>query len=262
MSLSNDSLEGKLLSRALEKLAISAGLTDVARNRITKDVSAFERAIDGLALCLSEHGDLLSQWRGYADDATGLSIGFSREWIDRLVALHREDVTKDEPTDEDFFVSLHRVQYSAEEHETEVGPIFEQARYFAMKEEDPSLAQQPPELPEDIRKRGVGLPENFGVALLFLFYKMFILKSSDFQAESEWRLLSYSVRGVSDKAKFYPSSRKLIPYRAVDISRSTGPIKSVILGPKHETPPHVVKQFLAQCGFDNVEVKKSLISYR
>lgn len=263
MSLSNDSLEGKLLSRALEKLAVSEGLNNEARSRITKDVSGFERAIDGLALCLSEQGDLLSQWRGYAGDATGLSIGFSKEWLDRFVALRREDVIKDEATEDDFFVSLHQVQYSAEEHEKEVRPIFEQARYFAMKdEEDPSLPQQQPELPEVVRTRGVSPPENFGIALLFLFYKMFILKSSDFQTECEWRLLSYSVRGVSDKAKFYPSGRKLVPYRSVDISRLTGAVKSVILGPRHETPPHVIQQFLAQCGFVDVEVKKSLISYR
>jgi len=261
MSLSNDSLEGKLLSRALERLSTSAGLTDVARRQIAKDVSAFERAIDGLALCLSEDGDVLSQWRGYADDATGLSIGFSIEWLDRLVALHRYDVIKGQTSEDDFFVNLHRVQYSVEEHETEVRPLFEQALYFVMKEEDPGLAQQP-ELPEDIRKRGVGLPESFGTALLFLFYKMFVLKSVDFQSEREWRLLSYSVRGISDRANFYASSRKLVPYRSVDISRSTGSITSVTLGPKHETPPHVVKQFLAQSGFGEVEVKKSLISYR
>lgn len=262
MSLSNDSLEGKLVSRALEKLAVSDGFTDAARGSIAKDISAFERAIDGMALCLSEHGDLLSQWRGYAGDATGLSIGFSKDWIDRLVSLHREDVTKDEPDEDGFFVSLNRVKYSSDEHEEEVRPIFEQARYFALRDQDPNIPHQQPELPEDIRKRGVGLPENFGVALLFLFYKMFILKSSDFQAEHEWRLLSYSVRGVSDKAMFYPSGSKLIPYRSVDLARLAGPIRSVILGPKHETPPHLIKQFLAQTGFGDVEVTKSLISYR
>lgn len=30
-----------------------------------------------LGLCLSEQGDLLSQWRGYADDARGFCIGFN-----------------------------------------------------------------------------------------------------------------------------------------------------------------------------------------
>lgn len=262
MSLSNDSLEGKLVSRALEKLAISGGFTDEARGKLAKDISTFERVTDGLALCLSEQGDLLSQWRGYAGDATGLSIGFSKDWLERLVSLHRKSLIKDEPDEDGFFVSLHRVKYSPDEHEEEVFPIFEQARYFAFGGQDPGHPDQQPELPDEIRKRGVGLPNNFGVALLFLFYKMFILKSLEFQAEHEWRLLTYSVRGVSDKAKFYPSGSKLVPYRSVDIGRLSGAIKSVVLGPKHETPLHLVKQFLAQSGFDDVEVKKSVISYR
>ncbi|WP_353867109.1 DUF2971 domain-containing protein [uncultured Desulfovibrio sp.] len=29
--------------------------------------------------CLSEHGDILSQWRTYADDGRGFAIGFSVE---------------------------------------------------------------------------------------------------------------------------------------------------------------------------------------
>lgn len=262
MSLSNDSLEGKLVSRALERLAISNGFSEEERHTIGKDIATFEHAIDGMALCLSEQGDLLSQWRGYAGDATGLSIGFSKERLDDLVSRHREATTKDDPEEDDFFVSLHRVRYSSEEHEEEVRPIFEQARYFAHKDKNSNLTRQQPELPEDIRKRGVGLPRSFSVALLFLFYKMFILKSSDFQAEHEWRLLSYSVRGISDKARFYPSSSKLVPYRSVDLPQIDGLINSVILGPKHETPMHLVQQFLMQCGFGAVEVRKSLISYR
>lgn len=33
------------------------------------------------ATCFSEDGDLLSQWRGYAEDATGVSIGFNSDYI-------------------------------------------------------------------------------------------------------------------------------------------------------------------------------------
>lgn len=34
--------------------------------------AAQEQFIDGLGFCLSEQSDLLSQWRGYAGDATGV----------------------------------------------------------------------------------------------------------------------------------------------------------------------------------------------
>lgn len=37
-----------------------------------------------LVCCFSEKGDLLSQWRGYADDANGISIGFEGEVLAAL----------------------------------------------------------------------------------------------------------------------------------------------------------------------------------
>lgn len=261
MSLSNDAQEGRLASQAVDRLAVRDGLTVEQRNSIAKDLAAYERTVDGLAFCLSEHGDLLSQWRGYSGDATGLSIGFSTERLFGLVDIHRRDVTQEEPADDGFFIDLHRVRYSDEDHEDEVQPIYEQARYFASKEAN-NIESAQPELPRQLRNRGVGEPESFGVALLFMFYKLFLLKSKAFQAEDEWRLISYSLRGVSDRSEFRQTERKLVPFRTVDISRLQGAITSVTAGPKHETPVHVLQKFLGHCGFGEVTVTKSLISYR
>ena len=36
------------------------------------------------AVCFSEAGDSLSQWRGYADNATGVAIGFDRQYLENL----------------------------------------------------------------------------------------------------------------------------------------------------------------------------------
>jgi hypothetical protein len=36
------------------------------------------------AFCLSELNDSLGQWRGYANDGNGVSIGFSREYLDNI----------------------------------------------------------------------------------------------------------------------------------------------------------------------------------
>ena len=35
-------------------------------------------------ICFSEEGDLLGQWREYADKGTGLSIGFDVKWFENL----------------------------------------------------------------------------------------------------------------------------------------------------------------------------------
>lgn len=260
MSLSNDSQEGRLVSHAVDRLALRDGLTADQRRRIAEDISRYERAVDGLAFCLSEHGDLLSQWRGYAGDATGVCIGFSTQCLLDLVDLHRQDAIQDEPVEDGFFINLHRVRYSEEDHDEEVRPIYEQARFFVS--DGGNVSGTPPELPIELQRRGVEQPESLGGALLFLFYKLFLLKSQAFRAEDEWRLISYSIRGVSDRTEFRPTGKMLIPFRSVDISRVRGAITSVTVGPKHETPAHVLQRFLEHCGLGRVAVKKSLVSYR
>ena len=35
-------------------------------------------------ICFSEKGDLLGQWREYADKGTGIAIGFKLEWLQKL----------------------------------------------------------------------------------------------------------------------------------------------------------------------------------
>lgn len=262
MSLSNDFQEGRLVSQTVESLAMRDGLTTAQRANIAQDIARYERSVDGLAFCLSEHGDLLSQWRGYAGNATGLSIGFSTQRLLELVDLHMQDATRDPPADDSFFINLHRARYSNEEHAEEVRPIYEQARFFVTGGTDERWAI-PPELPEELRSRGVEQPDSLARALLYMFYKLFLLKSEAFRAEDEWRLISYSLRGVSDRTDFRPAGTKLVPYRSVNLSRIRGAITSVITGPKHETPVHVLRKFLHQSGFGPpVTVEQSRVSYR
>jgi len=71
LSLSNDSMEGKLVAEILARIAKADGLDQPATRRLQESVSRLEQLFDGLGFCLSEDGDLLSQWRGYAADATG-----------------------------------------------------------------------------------------------------------------------------------------------------------------------------------------------
>lgn len=44
-------------------------------------------SIATFALCLSEEGDLLSQWRGYADDGKGICLGLNVEEILKFVGI-------------------------------------------------------------------------------------------------------------------------------------------------------------------------------
>jgi hypothetical protein len=40
-----------------------------------------------VGFCLSEEGDLLSQWRGYADDGCGVAIGFESSFFSDLTEM-------------------------------------------------------------------------------------------------------------------------------------------------------------------------------
>ena len=46
------------------------------------------RTMLSLACCFSETGDLLSQWRGYANDGNGISIGFNKKILSSLNSYH------------------------------------------------------------------------------------------------------------------------------------------------------------------------------
>ena len=55
--------------------------------------------------CFSYQNDLLSQWRGYADDGRGAAIGFDLDVLKEVVTVSPE-ISK--PS----IVSLHKISYS------------------------------------------------------------------------------------------------------------------------------------------------------
>ena len=69
LSLSNDSMEGKLVADIISEMARNDGLNAFDQQQLRDHLARFDQFFDGFGFCLSEEGDLLSQWRGYADDA-------------------------------------------------------------------------------------------------------------------------------------------------------------------------------------------------
>ena len=66
------------------------------------------------AMCFSEEGDLLSQWRGYGDNAEGVSIGFDFSMLRKENQLH---IPRDKKTNAHYIHSLQQVIYNPEEQE-------------------------------------------------------------------------------------------------------------------------------------------------
>jgi hypothetical protein len=263
MSLSNDSLEGKLVSRVLRRLADEDDLPVSIKEEILEEFEVYERIVDGLAFCLSESGDLLSQWRAYASDGVGVSIGLREAKLNELIHVRDTELLERDPTTKDKIVKLERIQYTVDEHIEQVRPFYEQARHLIRKREGLQQADQPaPHWPPDLQEVIHLWPETAGVALFFLFQRMFKLKSAAFVEEKEWRLLCYTVDGVSDTTDFRPTTSKLIPFHSLDLSKTPDIIGSVTIGPKHETDARVIKRFLNQHGHHNVEILRSGASYR
>lgn len=261
LSLSNDSMEGKLVGNVLEKLANSGLLTLHQRNSIMEVTHLLEEVFDGIGFCLSEEGDLLSQWRGYADDGKGISIGFSKAFLDELSLL--------KSSEEERAFKLQKVIYLPEEHIKKVTPIYSKAteivkdKDFNLLETKTLLDMRSDEQVEiDIktkkRKRSELVMEMFALIPI-----LFTLKSEAFVEEREWRLLAWGAKSEGDGMSYTSKEDCIIPCQFKSlIEPKTTPINEIILGPKHLTPIEVVKGFLTSNGFNNVDVKKSKASYR
>jgi len=261
LSLSNDTMEGKLVASIFARLAKRDGLDHATSQRLQEMLSFFEQIVDGLGFCLSEEGDLLSQWRGYAADATGISIGFSKQYLDLLAEeSHGQDTSG---------FTVMRVQYESQAHETEVGPTYDEAkrlieagafkspeiRHLIDLRTDQEVEQ---ETKETEKARSV-----LALTMLMLFPKLFLLKSPAFREEKEWRLLSYFVRSAKEVSSYRTLGDRLIPYRSYQLLHlERQPVVEVVLGPKHLTPVRVIEDFLKQSGFGTVQVRRSEASYR
>lgn len=261
LSLSNDTREGKLVAQTLRRIAERDGLSSATTERLLQMVLLFDEYFDGLGFCLSEERDLLSQWRGYADDGRGVSVGFSRKYLQELAAA---SVAEDKAG-----FSLRQVRYEPSEHEAEVRPTYlevkqliEQGAFNYRGPQGLLDTRTDEELAEENKRADEAMTE-LSRTLLALFPKLFLLKSRAFREEKEWRLLSHVVHGVTPDPSYRPAADKLVPCLQVEMSpHSEDPIAEVILGPKHSTPESTVKHFLRTSGFPDVPVLRSEATYR
>lgn len=79
-------------------------------------------------------------------------------------------------------------------------------------------------------------------------------KHKSFSEEMEYRLIIKD----PDELNYRAINNAIIPYYDVDMAY----IAEVWIGSKNNTPDHIVKRFLCENGFNNVIVKKSVLSYR
>jgi hypothetical protein len=263
LTLSNDLMEGRLVALAIRRIAEREGMDTIQIQRLQDFVQRFEAVCGGLGFCLSSDSDLLSQWRGYASDATGVSIGFSSDYLKKIGDPSRH------PGGIGFI--LGEVEYGEKGHEAMVLPTFFEAKEYiekgALRDYPPSLLtlllNQSEEATKKEQEQIAQAKMEFSMLLLKLLPKIFFMKPLPFQEEKEWRLVSFYLQGHPDGCEFRASGDRIIPYRSFALPvDEVQPIREIVLGPKNRTPIEVIKDFLMAKGFGDVPVRASILTYR
>lgn len=257
---------------AIKNNALVDLLRDVDKYISRAQINGF---LTSFVVCFSETEDSLSQWRGYANDGKGCSIGFSQSELEQYCKKYQNRI------------------------------LFKKVQYIDPNDADRILINQAEELLEFIRKlrdeannlfHGIDLTEeiiNITMKLL-LFGKIedFILDSlqyklKSFDEEKEWRMYFAGITKdektlfadqsdlpswrqkfdkdmiLHGKLCFYAKEDCIIPYYPIDLFElSDIPIKQLILGPKNKSYEQDIKLLLAKEKMGEVDIRKSSISYR
>lgn len=227
--------------------------------------------VTNFVICFCEEGDKLSQWRGYADNGRGVSIGFSEQELRQYSEKYKD------------IIAIEKVKYKTAE---EINDI---------------IVAKADSLLNELKNLRKWIIDNFHCndskqekyMLLFfiqmlkiVFMKSLQYKYISFQEENEWRMFfKYPItketeiiygedgdKGVifdemvemlKDKIDFNILDNDIVSYFPLDLSDiSAKPIKEVISGPNNRI---LLKDFQLLCGkykYDDVAFRYSKISYR
>lgn len=258
LSLSNDSEEGLWIKRV-----IRSGL---AANQISLDqIDYVEQTLDigirqlgAAAFCMSEKPDLLTQWRSYASDGGGVSIGFYADYFHKLGELKRD-------RGDAFNASLSQVVYEKEEQDEKVMQavqwLTEICRDGGARVPVKGILESEEMFETRRRQWGRIVPIS-----IMLYLDAFTMKNPTFCDEREWRLISHNMRLSGETTggfDFRPLHDRIVPFRRVKLEKLEVPsIGSVYVGPKNKTTNDTIRLMLKRHGYENVEVMRSDSTYR
>lgn len=219
-----------------------------------------QRLYSYLVCCFSKAGDLLSQWRGYADDAKGLSIGFDAEALSLLgEPLKKDAVGFNEFDFSDVVYSEHsqkqKIRKCAKDLINELKPL---VKGSLMDTKQKSL-------------------DAFNRCFLQLFKLSIFMKNPFFKEEKEWRIYyctdlnsKYNVSNIHignglslSNIGHYARRNNVTPFVDLSFGKSNiEVIKEIIIGPKCAASKKDIETYLRINGINNCSVKESKGTYR
>ena len=260
LTLSNDSTEGRWVRHAFVDYCKKAKIESSNIDRLCVHLDSLLNGVRAVGYCLSEEGDLLSQWRGYADGGRGVSIGFKREYLEALCERTRT-------TQEKFGLALAQVLYTRADESQPIADVTDKILAYVKQG---ALAANGLLLNDGDRATRQKAFGAMTIAFLQYFPFIFKLKNAAFREEKEWRLLSVVLTGFQagdlgqlGDVDYRAVEDRFIPYAVLDLPElGIPPIEKIWLGPKNITPTLVMEGMLARFGFKNISIEKSAATYR
>ena len=233
-------------------------------------------SIATFALCLSEEGDLLSQWRGYADDGKGICLGLNVEEILKFVGISSVSG-----------FSLEKVEYLSKEQIDEwvknvanqmlgiveiiLGAIEEgNIQYYSAKEFDEDIFNTIyynilSEVEESINFKTEGFKEEKE-------WRFFIKNSLNKDDIKGKKITSIGTLGegarrktskyFADNVEFNIKENDMVPFVSLKFEKfHNNLINQVICGPNNKIREKDLELLLRKYGYRNCKGRKTNITY-
>jgi hypothetical protein len=272
LSKANDALEGRVLGKTFAKMLRETELPESSAELASFFVEGYPDATEGFAFCLSEKGDLLSQWRAYGNDGTGFAIGFSSKEL-------THDFGKVNFGSE--FFELIKVQYGEAGMAELLQPVVKDvvdnfSKYGQFARLKPGISKEEAlNIFSDRNSSTSGLIVGSGTdseelvkqllaTLAELHFQIYSTKPHSFHEECEWRIIRYRHKEAFPEIEYTHDNFSIKPFISCLIADpAKQAIQELILGPKNTSNIDWVRAFLASLGLAHIDVRKSSIeSYR
>lgn len=255
LTQSNDSMEGKYGIDLIWKMLSAFSEPPPDAFEAVSELEKMHSSIDALGLCLSAKGDVLSQWRGYADDGAGLSLGFSETFISSVVPgnwfFHVRYAEKDQKDALFGYVS-------------EISRYLKAGAFMSLADQRPKgglfdvIERNYPTDEEIIKNK-----ENFYQVAAKLQRPLYMIKNPCFSQEEEYRIIKYVENDFYQGCSFRSSQGKIVPYFEMKFeSIAQSALDKVFVGPKSKNSVDIIRSMLRNFGYGDVDVQPSEATYR
>ncbi|HEY4136183.1 MAG TPA: DUF2971 domain-containing protein [Alphaproteobacteria bacterium] len=258
LSLSNDSMEGRWVRHVFVEVCKEQQISDWDIEKLLNQLEITLNFFRANGFCLTQEGDALSQWRGYADGGAGVSIGFNQAYLQALGEQSNEKPGLQ--------IKLNQVAYDKDEQAVLLKDAIDRVlKHFNLGALNLVTVLASSE--EEVANKRQFM--SMGFAFVFFAPLLFRVKNPAFAEEKEWRLVTQTTQfiGKSDSqlahTEFRATQDRIIPFvRLPLLDLGIPPIDKIILGPRNITPENVVEGALNRYGFDGVVVERSKATYR